>query len=99
MSNPPCPYECTERVDHYHEKWDEELVGATACNPEDDCEYDGEHITRCYSPSVKAQPARRSELMFALSTVEALIRAAIADERAGIDPDPTWSLPYPDGCR
>ncbi len=95
MNNPPCPRACDVGFDHYHQEEDPGVWPGVLCDGEyHDCDYAGAYLTRCYSPAVK-----HLEPMFSLPTVEALIRAALADERAGIDPEPVWSLPYPDGCR
>ena len=84
----PCPIPgCTYRAEHYHTLdagTADEAIGiecseAAAGRP---CTVDGYYYTRCFAPAVKP------ELMFALSTVEALIRAAIADEREGLGPLP-----------
>ena len=105
----PCPYAgCAATGEHYHQiqcgtvdPYPLYVECAEAKRGERCSSTDGAY-TFCYLPPVK----RPAEPMFALSTVEALIRAAIADAREGLGPLPVeywaedddfyWSDDYQD---
>lgn len=87
----PCPHGCDATGEHYHTIQDGTvdpyplyMECSEAKRGERCSSFEGGAYTFCYLPPAK----RPAEPMFALSTVEALIRAAIADEREGLGPLP-----------
>ena len=111
----PCPYaECAAIGEHHHE------IARGVVNPYplpmecpraasgERCSDVDETFTPCFLPPDRRpmEAPKPPEPMFALSTVEALIRAAIADEREGLGPLPVeywaedddfyWSDDYQD---
>ena len=110
----PCPHAgCAATGEHYHvitmgviDLRPLEIECSRGANSER-CSVEGKSYTHCFLPPAKRpMGAPTPEPMFALSTVEALIRAAIADAREGLGPLPVehwaedddfyWSDDYQD---